>query len=183
MIQNTLTHQHDAYAHLSVLGQQHFEQAAAQAKALVDVNAVAQARAAMAYVDSYFQKDVVRRLTTIEEVQNAPNSMVRWLMTEPEFRARYHEQRCAGYGERYIDIQPGKVKEDHDDWCRVNSGVIDFDRDEGPLLTCYVVGDVEDEDDVQLSASQRLDIQFSLDTMRLGLLEGRDSTDEFNSDL
>lgn len=182
VIQNSIHQQQEARNNLTELGAVHFQYAMDRAKTLVDYSAVAQARAALAQVDSYYQADRIRHLRTIEEVQNAPNSMVRWLMTEPEFRARYHEQRCEGYGTRYRDTQPGKVGADHDDWCRVNSGIIDFEKEEGALLTCYVVGDPED-DTPPLSVADRLDIQFSLDTMRMALLEGRDATDELNSDL
>lgn len=181
VIQNVMAMQQDTYSNLSDLGRAHFQQATERAQTLVDYSAVAQARAAMAQIHSYFQADVIRRLTTIEEVQNAPDAMVRWLMTEPEVRTRLFEQRIEGYGERYVDTQPKRVGVDHDDYCRVHSGYIDLDKDEGPLLTCHVVG--APEDDVVIPASQKLDIHFSLDVMRLALLEQRDPTDKLNSDL
>ncbi|MBB5409344.1 hypothetical protein HDG34_003285 [Paraburkholderia sp. HC6.4b] len=81
------------------------------------------ARAAVRRVDSLFMSDTIQTIWDIGRLQNAPLTMQRWIMAEPETRRLYHQQRCDGYSESYVDMDPGLSGEDHYDWRRIHDGV------------------------------------------------------------
>jgi hypothetical protein len=179
VLQYVETQRHDYVSGLTELGRAQYDQAIAHASTLVDSHALVIADALRARTESFTQVNSIHRLSTYEEVQNAPQEMVRWLMVAPEIRDVYHDQRCHGFGERYVDLQPGVSRWDHDDYCRVYSGQVNFD-DEGPLVRVCVVGD---DDEIPLSTQQKLDIRYSIDVMVAGFAEGIDTTDELNGAL
>lgn len=81
------------------------------------------ARRAMALVNIHLQQDIIYTPTTIEELQEAPNTMVRWIMAYPELRQRYFENTIDAYGDRYIDTQPdNSIGWTHHDYQEIYSG-------------------------------------------------------------
>lgn len=59
------------------------------------------AKAALRRANVYFQEDIIYQMNTVEQLQEAPNCMVKWLMAEPTVRQLYLDNRVEGYGERY----------------------------------------------------------------------------------
>lgn len=76
-------------------------------------------------LNSVWETDTIRSLNTIEKIQNAPNSMRRWVMAEPSLRDRYLEGCVSAYDNQYVDLNPkdGSGK-NHYDYRRVTNGVV-----------------------------------------------------------
>lgn len=119
-------------------------------------NALRLAKAARRKVTGLFQQDVIKPLWTLEEIQQATLSMQRWVMAHPELRKLYHQQRCDGYSNTYLDMQPDAIGEKHYDYRRVMDGLVQEDED-GTMQITYYYDDVPD-DDVQLTLSDKVDI-------------------------
>ncbi len=79
--------------------------------------------------ENLFRSDDVRLLGDIGEFQYAPSKQIRFLMAEPSVRRRYHANRCAGYDDRYIDLEPGLVGEDHYDYRVLHNGHVQRQED------------------------------------------------------
>lgn len=71
-----------------------------------------------------WQGDYIRPLRTFDDIQLAPPSMLRFIMAEPFARKMYHNQSLAGYDDDYIDLQPGKVGNDHHEFRLVMDGIV-----------------------------------------------------------
>lgn len=88
------------------------------------------ARSAIKAATGMFNNRIVE-LNTIQDFQLAKPIMQRWVMANPTVRERYHQQTCVGYVDTYVDIEPGKIGEQHYDYRRVMTGVIQTkDNDE-----------------------------------------------------
>lgn len=73
--------------------------------------------------------DFVRPLRTVDDMQLAPPTMIRYVMAEPYARTMYHQHQLAGYDEDYIDTQPGKVGNDHHEYRLVMDGIIQINEE------------------------------------------------------
>lgn len=140
-------------------------------------------KAAMRKLGEYWVTDCVRRLTTIAEFQHAPSKMTRYIMAEPETRERYHNNRCEGYGERYVDPYPGRVGEDDPVYRHVMNGIWVEDEDGQFTSTEYWETEETDEEE-HLEFSEQLDIIHSWATLKLFLSAGKDDpTSPYNGQL
>lgn len=81
-------------------------------------------RSAMKSAASLFNDNIIRPLTSVDELQNASMQMQRWVMANPVIRQMYHNQECDGYSDTYVDMEPGKIGEAHYDYRRVMDGVV-----------------------------------------------------------
>lgn len=135
--------------------------------------ALRMAKAALRSVTHAFQEDIIRPLKTIGSMQQAPLSMQRWIMACPEIREYYHHQRCEGYSDTYVDIEPGSRGIDHSDYRKVVSGLIQ-ECTEGDVdwkTTIYFEGD---DDDVRLTLSEKVDILSTWDLIRSMMAPGKE---------
>jgi hypothetical protein len=73
--------------------------------------------------------DFIRPLRTLDDMQLAPPSMIRYVMAEPYARTMYHNHQLAGYDEDYVDLQPGKVGDDHHEYRLVMDGIIQINEE------------------------------------------------------
>ena len=126
-----------------------------------------------------WQSDTIRPLNTIGELQNAPNSMITWIMAAPAIREAYLRQELEGYGNRYVDFEPGLVRDLHSDYRRVMDGVV-VETENGFKAEIYF-----EEDDVKrLSLADQNDIIQTWDIAEFLLEHGRDDpTSEWNASL
>jgi hypothetical protein len=115
------------------------------------------AKAAIRSVQFCFQEDVIRPLYDIGAIQQAPLSMQRWIMASPDVREFYHQQRCEGYADTYIDMEPKSIGIDHSDYRKVMSGVIQ-ECEEGDFDWKTVIYFEGDDNDVRLSLSEKVDV-------------------------
>lgn len=133
-------------------------------------------------LDNIWKPDIIRELNDIGELQNAPNPMIRYLMAEPTVRRRYHQNRIAGYDDRYVDLQPGVVGEQHYDYRRVNQGLYqDGPNDEYRPVQYY---DELHEDDRELNVEEQMFILSAHERLRAALDAGQeDPTSIYNAAL
>ena len=55
-------------------------------------------------MDSFSLGNRIRPLSTLEEIQNAPDIMIPWIMANPTIREKYQNNELEGYGERFVDL-------------------------------------------------------------------------------
>ena len=65
----------------------------------------------------------------LDEFQQATTVMQRWIMANPHVRQKYIKQRCDGYCDTYVDLEPGKIGKDHYDYRMATSGLVEFDEE------------------------------------------------------
>lgn len=76
-------------------------------------------------VGSIFQTDIIRPLNTINEIQQAPDTMKRWVMAHPVMRDRYLNGSVSGYDNAFVNNYPNQNSgTSHFDYRRVMDGVI-----------------------------------------------------------
>lgn len=118
------------------------------------------ARLAASKVNNIFKPDVVKSIWELGEAQSAKLVMQRWIMANPDVRKAYHEQRCDGYSDTYIDMFPGDVGHDHYDYRQVMDGmpvdIVDEDGEDNTVTSFYMEDPLEG--DAPLALDQRLDI-------------------------
>lgn len=69
--------------------------------------------------------DVIKDLLTIQDIQNAKSMMREYIMAEPRLRSLYHKGLADGFGELYIDENPGVVGRAHKTYRDVMIGAFD----------------------------------------------------------
>lgn len=105
--------------------------------------------------------EVIIPLNTLADLQFPPRNMIRWLMANPSTRTLYHKNLCAGYDDKYVDLSPGEIGDNHRDYQIVMQGIEYEDEDSDDV--CYATYDdnvpFDDGDSVDmLSHSEQLDI-------------------------
>jgi hypothetical protein len=144
-------------------------------------------RAVSRAVRNFWQEESIHPLTAIDQLQHAPLTMQRWLMAEPLTRRAYHQQRCDGYSETYVDIHPGDIGHMHYDYRRVMQGFVQVDDadeegHEGFTATTYF--DELLPGDEELDLGQQCDIVQTWAYLRAEMDKGGDDpTSRFNSAL
>lgn len=107
--------------------------------------------------DHRWQSHEVRALKTIGEFQQASLRMQRWSMANPMLRTLHHKQRCNGWQDTYVDLEPGVWGERHTDWMKVNNGMAVTDEEGNTSFTTYF--DAYDEHGAEeLTFSEQQDI-------------------------
>lgn len=140
------------------------------------------ARAAARKVTHMFNEDAIYKLGSIGDLQQAPRRMVPYLMAEPTVRAMYHKQQVEGYGDHYIDYQPGVVGEEHLDYQAVMDGL--FVDDPNDPDACVATTYLHLEDEQLLHHDEQVDILLSWGEIRAQLKAGKsDPTSRFNASL
>lgn len=143
---------------LTSVGQQFVQNAQNIFSRIESNEALRLARAAMRKVNTYLQEDVIYQMTTIDELQEAPNIMVQWIMAHPQLRQLHKDEVIDAYGNRYIDVQPGAYKWNHQDYCTIYGGWMEqrteiITKEDGTQSEEHFVEYVtplEDESDVEV---------------------------------
>ena len=140
------------------------------------------ARAAARTVRSIWQKDDIQELVDIGRLQHAPLKMQRWIMAEPTIRALYHQQRCDGYSDTYVDVAPGEIGDDHYDYRRATNGMVQEREDGSWFANCYY--DELLPEDRELAIDEQVDIQTTWAAVVAAIRKGKeDPTSRYNADL
>ena len=103
-------------------------------------------------MENYWQSDIVNGLWTMETIQQAPDQALNWIMANPTIRELYHSGNVAGYGDRYVDHQPGAVGSYHNDYRRVTNNMVMHD-DKGSRVSTY--HEMQTGNDVMLSSMDK----------------------------
>lgn len=134
-------------------------------------------------VFGYWESDeVIIPLYNLHDLQFPPHNMIRFLMANPTVRTMYHQNLVAGYDDKYVDLEPGKVGHDHYDYQMVMQGMEYVDEEGDVCYTTYEDLYEGTENSVEhLTHSERLDITKSWETMN-GYLEamGEDPTSQYS---
>ena len=109
------------------------------------------ARAALSKVTSYFQSDIIRQLSNIEDFQNATPLMQRYMMADPWARKLYHAGRIEGYAGSYVDPYPGVRGVEDYNYRRVMDGRVQMlpvseEDPEGSFFIDTWYGDLQEGD-------------------------------------
>lgn len=98
-------------------------------------------------LNSIWETNAMRRLVSLNELQQAPEVMRPYIMAHPQIREMYHQGRCSGYAEVYVDQHPGKIGRDHYDFRRVTDEVYYREHGTGAVVLDkhyeYVAPDLE----------------------------------------
>lgn len=137
-------------------------------------DAIRLAKAAVRSVQHAFDKDMVRELKTIGSVQQAGQQMQRWIMANPTVREMFHQQRCDGYSNQYVDIAPNSIGKDHYDWRLVNTGLVNETPDDPDHEWSCVNHLDESADDVFLSLPEKLEILSTWDFISKLMVPGKE---------
>lgn len=132
--------------------------------------------------------DYIRPLRTVDEMQLAAPTMIRYIMAEPTIRQMYHRQEIAGYDDHYTDTQPGVVGEEHRDYRRVMQGIVVVNEDATPDSEDQFHSDewIDDllEDERELEFGEQLDVLETWANVKRVMRDRlRDPTSLYNASL
>lgn len=140
-------------------------------------------RAIKGRLNSRWQDHNVRPLRTLEEFQQATLTMQRWLSANPKGRQLFQKDRCHGWRDTYVDMEPGVWGERHTDWQKVNNGLVVTDEEGNSSITVYFNA-FDENGDEELSLAEQRDIleSWSFENYYLAL-GGDDPTSPSNGSL
>lgn len=147
----------NATQHLNDAGQRFMAGARAIYEQVRDSTAARMARAVSRRVGHMWQSDVIRAMSAMGDLQQAPLTMQRWIMAEPTLRHRYQQQRVDGYSDTYVDMHPGDVGETHYDYRRVMQGMVQESEEAGWTATTWFEDLLPGDD--ELDIDEQVDIQ------------------------
>jgi hypothetical protein len=137
-----------------------------------------------ARVRSIWQPNSVRYLSTVEEIQNSPNVMKRWVMAMPMLREKYLLKGISGYEGSYEDNYPGTLGEKHYDYRRVTEGVISK-SDDADNASYHIYYENIDKDEDILSIIDKTSITATWAVIQANITSGNvsDPTSVWNGTL
>lgn len=134
------------------------------------------ARAAVRTAKSLFQPNQILSIFDMASMQNAPLVMQRWIMANPTVRELYHKQQIDGYSDSYVDVSPGIIGEQHYDYRRVMTGIVqDVEGTEGEedsWKVCYYPDELH-EGDKELTHDERVDILSTWSIVEMFVAAGK----------
>lgn len=144
--------------------------------------AIQAARLALTYSNTIENLNAIRQFTLMEEIQSAQSEMQRWIMSNPYVREIYHDQRCDGYSDSYVDLDPGKIGDNHYDYRRVMNGIVQ-ETDDGDIRWVEYSEDLRDGDS-ELHINQQAAILQTWDVVEMFFKAGhQDPTDPYGGTL
>lgn len=142
-------------------------------------------RQATKAAQALFQPNIVKQLNTVDEFQNATMIMQRWVMANPVIRQTFQDQKCDGYSDTYVDIQPNTMRDNHYDYRRVMDGVVvetNINDEHGWKVKFYP--DDLHENDRELVHDEKVDILNSWDIIEMFMSAGgKDPTSQYGASL
>lgn len=136
--------------HLLDAGRAFMNQAVNVYERLGSSEAMARVKRAISGTNGRWSDDFMIALNSTLALQQAPVLMHRYLMAHTGIRELYHKGHCDGYSDTYVDMEPGKIGEDHYDYRRVMNGVVVDNENGGWGWTEYheelIPGDSELDD-------------------------------------
>ena len=128
---------------------------------------------------SLWQTDSIRFLSTIDHIQQAPDSMLKFVMAQPDLRRLYQNNGLSAYDNRYVDEYPDTIANTHYDYRRVTDGVI-MQKPDGTIGYSNYYEHVKEGD--ILNIVQQTSILATWDILEYGLEneDPRDPTSVWN---
>lgn len=147
-------------------------------------------RAAFRSVASIWNKDEIKYVSSIDECQQLPRSMLRWVMSDPTLREKAQKQQIDGYSDVYQDIYPDIETNQHPDYRKLTNGVVFFNESckEGEPYwyadSYYDDCDPDYYDSVELDIVDQVNLLDSIKSIKRHLLIGLDDpTSRYNGSL
>lgn len=129
-----------------------------------------------------FQPNIVKSIFEMDDMQMASVVMQRWIMANPVVRQLYHDQRCEGYSDTYVDLHPGDIGEKHYDYRRVMDGMIQENED-GSWFAKFYADEIL-EGDKELIHEDKVNILSTWEIVEMFMKAGeKDPTSQYNSSL
>lgn len=149
--------------------------------------AVQIAKAALNRTRGLFSPNVVKTLTEVPDMQNAKSVMQRWMMANPVVRGLYNQQRCDGFSDSYVDMQPGKLGENHYDYRRVMDGMVQV-TEEGFHIDMYAEALLPEDEDFDFDEQRQvlrtwLSLENAIELAHKDPEKHRDPTSAWNNSL
>jgi hypothetical protein len=145
-------------------------------------NALRAARAAVRTVQTMWDADVIKQLTTIAHMQHAPVVMQRYIMADPTIRKMFLAQQLDGYSDTYQNIHGNAIGPDHYDYRRLNNGLIE-EREDGGWESWTYFEDLL-EGDHELRFDEQMDLKDSISNIIREIRKRRDDpTSKYNASL
>ena len=170
---------------LTETGKRFMETTKAIYEKINDSNAIRMAKAAIRTAKGILHPNTIVHLDNLEYIRTAQPVMQRFIMAEPTIRQYYHEQKCDGYADTYVDIHPNKIGDDHYDYRRVMGGIIQDSVDENGDYEWVSKNYLDEitEGDRELSFDEKVDILKTWDIMKMFMEAGEDPTNVFGGKL
>jgi hypothetical protein len=159
-----------------------YEKAQSIAQRFYDSSAVRHARAAVRAIRNAFEPNSVQYLPTLEAMQQASPVMIRYMMAEPTLRGLYQNQMCAGYGDSYFDMEPGRIGEDHYDYRRVMNGIAHEEEGQDDLVFNHYA-ELLHEGDRELDAFEQFGVLDTWSLAKMFIAAGKDPSSPEGDDL
>lgn len=128
-----------------------------------------------------FDEDRISLIDDIGTIQQAPASMIPYIMAIPEVYEMYMNEELEGYGDDFIDIQPGAIGVDSFNYRTMTSGIVQqVEGEKGPYSSSTTFFELHQSDN-PLSVQARMNIDVTRKAV-LAMLEGeRDPTSPWNN--
>lgn len=181
-IQNQLSYCVD---NLTDIGRRFFETTKDIYAKVNDSNTVRLAKAAVRMAKGLMHPNTIVPLTSLEEIRTAQPIMQRYVMACPEIRQIYHDQKCDGYSDTYIDLQPWAMADAHYDFRQAMNGIVQEFQNEDGEDSWKVVMYAHDfqDNDTDLEFDEKVSILKTWDAVRMAISTGEDPTDIFGGKL
>jgi hypothetical protein len=137
---------------------------------------VRSAKAAIMSAKNIFHPNVIYHLDNLEQLMSARVGNQRFIMAYPELREIYHEQKCDGYSDTYVDMEPNKIGKDHYDFRRVMTGVV-VDTEDGWVVNTYYEDLIEG--DKELDVNEKVNILLTWDSVYHAIMNKDDPTNVY----
>lgn len=138
------------------------------------------ARAVRRATDNLFRSNDIRYLEDIGELQHAPARQLRFLMAEPTVRRRYQLNRCNGWDDRYLDLQPNEIGDTHYDYRIMHDG--HYQKRENGDFSVNSYPELYRNGDDELDFEEKVELINSNQQLKWWMeQEGEDPTSRYNT--
>ena len=160
---------------LNEAGKSFFSNAKQVFEDLTSSSAMRAARAALRKAGSIFQRDEIRSIWDLGGIQTAPLAMQRRIMAMPSIRELWNQQRCDGYSDTYVDLYPGMIGDNHYDYRRQKTGVVQElkNDDDAEYVIKEFIDDIV-EGDRELDTDEKADIEATEEAVNAFVQLGHD---------
>ena len=131
-------------------------------------DALLRARTLLANTNVITNVNYIGHLNTLQGLQTANPMMQQYIMANPIIRQLYHESRCNGYNETYIDTDPSSIGHTHYDYQKVMDGIVhdeNIGTEDNPEYVAKVNIYVDLKEEDRLSPSEQIHIVHTWETL------------------
>jgi hypothetical protein len=128
----------------------------------------------MRKVKNMFQRNEFCELESVAEIQQSPQVMHRWLMTEPTMRELFLDQRCCGFEGTYQNLDGNTVGPEQRDWRLINDGLVRDHEEHGWVQSYYCDAREERPAVDYVNEDMKFTVESAGHIIRAAILAGED---------